>query len=72
MVIARGIRLGTLYKLEEYIVKCNSTYMKNIYVHTLLKDVRVSPSIDGDGFWVPKGIASFEENLPINKTILWH
>lgn len=37
-----------------------------------MEDLRVSSSIDGNGFWVPKGSLSFEEKLSIEKTMLWH
>ena len=72
MVIARGSRLGTLYQLDAYLVECNSTSDKTIKRTTLLEKERVSLSIDGHGFWVPKGALSTESKLPIEKTMLWH
>ncbi|KAH9332121.1 hypothetical protein KI387_043702 [Taxus chinensis] len=60
MVIARGIRLGTLYKLDACTVECNSTSNKTKPVTISLKKERVSSSVDGHGFWVPKGDLSTE------------
>jgi predicted metal-dependent enzyme (double-stranded beta helix superfamily) len=51
MVIARGARYGTLYKLDACTVECNSTSMKR----ESMEEVGVSPSTDGHGFWVLKG-----------------
>jgi hypothetical protein len=42
--------------------------MKRKYV----EEGRVSLSIDGHGFWVPKGSLSSEKSLPIEKIMLWH
>lgn len=72
MVIARGVRFGTLYKLEAYTVDYNSTSIKIKSIDTSLEDVRVSPLVDGHGFWVLKGSFSSEAKLPIEKTLLWH
>lgn len=72
MVVARGVRFGTLYKLEAYTVECNSTFVKSKSVDTSLEDLKVSPSADGNGFWVPKGALSSEAKLPAEKTMLWH
>ncbi|GLJ29753.1 hypothetical protein SUGI_0587340 [Cryptomeria japonica] len=72
MVVARGVRFGTLYKLEAYTVECNSTSVKSKSANTSLEDLKVSPSADGNGFWVPKGALSSEAKLPAEKTMLWH
>lgn len=72
MVIAKGVRFGTLYKLEVYIVECNRTSIKIKSVDTSSKYLRVSPSIDGNGFWVPKGALSSKAKLLAKNTMLWH
>ena len=60
MVIARGSRLGTLYQLHAHTVECNSTFDKILKKITQLENERVSLSIDGRSFWVPKGALSTE------------
>ena len=72
MVIARGSRLGTLYQLDACTVECNSTSDMIVKKTSLLEKERVSPSIDGHGFWVPKGALSIESKLPREKAMLWH
>ena len=56
MLIATGVRYGTLYKLDACTIECNNTYMKT----NSIEYVRVSPSIDGHGFWIPKDSLYFE------------
>jgi hypothetical protein len=46
MVIARGVRYGTLYKLYACTIEYNSTSMKI----NSMEEVRFSPSIDAHGF----------------------
>jgi len=70
MVIARGFKLGTLYKLDACTIECNSTSVKSKCVTTSLGKERVSFSMDGHGLWVPKGALSSESKFPIEKTIL--
>ena len=53
-------------------VECNSTFDKTVKRTTLLEKERVFLSIDGCGFWVPKGALSIESNLPTKNTILWN
>jgi len=72
MVIARGSRLGTLYQLDACMVECNISSDKTMKMTTLLEKERVSLSIDGRGFWVPKGALSTKSKLPVEKTMLWH
>ncbi|GLJ33476.1 hypothetical protein SUGI_0673510 [Cryptomeria japonica] len=68
MVIARGVRFNTLYRLDTYTIECNRTFVKG----KSMEDLRFSPSANGNGFWVPKGALSSEAKLPIEKTMLWH
>lgn len=70
MVTARGVRFGTLYKIEAYTIECNGTFIKIKSMDTPLEDSKISPLVDGNGFWVPKGALSFEAKLPIEKTML--
>ena len=70
MVIARGRRLGTLYQLEACTLECNNTSDKIEKRNNLLEKERFSLSIDGHGFWVPKGALSTESKFPIEKTML--
>lgn len=72
MVVARGVRFGTLYKLEAYTIECNSTSVKSKSAHTSLEDFKVSLLADGNGFWVPNGALSSEAKLLAKKTMLWH
>lgn len=72
MVISKGFRFEPLYKLEACTVECNNTFVKSKSVDTLSKNLRVSLSTNGHGFWVPNGAVSFEAKLLVEKTILWH
>lgn len=62
-MIARGVKFGKWYKLDACTIEYNSTYVKRKSMNTLLEEVRVSPSIDGHGFWAPKGTLSSESKL---------
>ena len=68
MVIAKGVRIGTLYKLDACTIQCNSTFVEES--RTVSKEI--SSSMDGHGFWVPKGALSTDIKLPAEKTMLWH
>ena len=72
MVIARRSRLGTLYQLDACMVECNSTSNKIVKKTTQLEKEKISLSIDGCGFWVPKGALYIESKLPAEKTMLWY
>ena len=70
MVIARGRKLGTLYQLDAHTVECNNTYDKIVKNTTQLEEEKISLSVDGHGFWIPKGALSIESKLLVEKTML--
>ena len=39
---------------------------------SFLEKEKVSLSVDGRGFWVPKSALSIESKLTVEKTMLWH
>ena len=65
MVLGKGVRMGTLYKLDACTIQCNSTFVKS------KKRVTFSTS-NGHSFWVPKGANTLEMKLPTKKKILQH
>ena len=80
MVLSKGVRIGTLYRLDACTIQCNSTSVKS---KKRVLDSSSSPidqekkktivfTSNGHAFWVPKGANTLEMKLPTEKTMLWH
>lgn len=80
MVLAKGVYIGTLYKMDTCMAQCNNSFLESkkrgIYIwfliwYQVVKSIAASSS-DGYAFWVPKGSNAFEMKLLVEKTMLWH
>lgn len=77
---SKGVRIGTLYKLDACTVQCNSSFdtqkkkSSNSSSSPLdqVEKEHVAATSNGCAFWIPKGAQSLEMKLLAEKPMLWY